>query len=212
MSAIDTIVFDLGNVLIPWDPRRLYRSLIADEKEMEYFLAEVCHGAWNARQDAGLSRDEAIAERIAAFPQYTDCINAFRDRWEDMLGDPIEGSVRLLHEVKANGYRALALTNWSAETFPLARKRFPFLAEFEGIVISGEEKIIKPQAEIYHCLFKRHGVAPERAVFMDDSLHNVEGARAVGMHAIHFTTPERARADLIALGVKLKPETGAQPA
>lgn len=204
MKNIDTVVFDLGNVLIPWDPRRLYRSLFADEREMEYFLSEVCDGAWNARQDAGRPIAEATAERIESFPQYADMISAYYGRWEEMLGDPIAGSVRLLQEVKQRGYRVLALTNWSAETFPLALERYAFLAEFEGIVVSGQERMIKPDAAIYRVLIERHEIAPERAVFMDDSLHNVEGARSVGLHAIHFTSPEQARADLLALGVKLQ--------
>ena len=203
MNNIDTLVFDLGNVLIPWDPRRLFRELFASDAELDYFLSEVCPGSWNAQQDAGYPIAQATAERIAAFPEYADKISAYYGRWQEMLGDAIEGSVDLLRDAKQAGYRVLALTNWSSETFPYAQKRYAFLKEFEGIVVSGNEKTIKPHAEIYRILCTRHAVAPERAVFMDDSQHNVEGARAIGMHAIHFTTPEKARKDLIALGLKL---------
>lgn len=203
MNTIDTVIFDLGNVLIPWDPRKLFRSLFSDEREMNHFLTEVCPGAWNAQQDAGYPIAKATAERIALFPEYADKIHAYYGRWEEMLGDAIDGSVRLLMDVKRAGYRTLALTNFSAETFPKAWARYPFLAEFEGIVVSGNEKVIKPDAAIYHLLFERHAVIPQNAVFMDDSLHNVEGARAVGMHGIHFTTPQQARADLIELGLTL---------
>lgn len=203
MHTIDAIIFDLGNVLIPWDPRRLYRSVFADQEEMEYFLAHVCTPAWNTQQDAGYPIAAAAKERIAAFPHYAEQIGAYYARWEEMLGEAIEESVELLRDARRSGYRVLALTNWSAETFPVALRRYPFLAEFEGIVVSGREHLAKPDAAIFELLMRRHDVTAERAVFLDDSEHNVAGAQAVGMHAIHFTTPRQARADLIALGLRL---------
>jgi 2-haloacid dehalogenase len=200
---IDTVVFDLGEVLIPWNPRRLYRKLFADEVSMERFLDEVCSPDWNARQDAGRTLAEGTAELIDAFPQFEALIRAFYDRWGEMLGEAIEGSARLVRDLKAAGYRVLALTNWSAETFPKARLLYPILEEFEGIVVSGHEGIAKPRAAIYRLLCERYAVAPERAVFIDDNPVNVDGARAIGMQGIHFRDSEQLRADLIAMGLRL---------
>lgn len=203
MRDIDTVVFDLGEVLIRWDPRTLYRKLIADTETMEYFLAEVCTPDWNARQDAGRSLAEGTAERIAAFPQHEVWIRAFYDRWPEMLGGVNPGSAALLQDVKAQGYRVLALSNWSGETFPLARQLYPILAEFEGIVVSGQEGMIKPDPAIYRLLCERHRVVPARAVFLDDSPRNVEGAQGIGMQGIHFRSPGQAREALGELGLAL---------
>lgn len=203
MSAFDTMIFDLGEVIIPWDPRRLYRKLIPDPGVMERFLAEVCSPEWNARQDAGRTLAAGTEERIAVYPRYEPWIRAFYDRWSEMLGDVIEGSVELVRDAKANGYRVLALSNWSAETFPLARPLYPVLEEFEGIVVSGQEGLIKPDPEIYRLLCERYGVTPERAVFIDDSPRNVEGAQAVGMRGILFRSPHQVRDELVALGLTL---------
>jgi 2-haloacid dehalogenase len=208
LSDIDTVVFDLGEVLIPWHPRTLFRKLIPDAKTLERFLAEVCTSEWNALQDAGRPLAEGTAERIAAFPQYEAWIHAFYDRWPEMLGEVIEGSVELLRDLKANGYRVLALSNWSGETFPLARRLYPILSEFEGIVISGPEGMIKPDPAIYRLLCERYGVVPEQAVFIDDNLRNVEGAQAIGMHAIQFHTPLQVREALACLGLPLCRQSG----
>jgi 2-haloacid dehalogenase len=201
LTRVDTVIFDLGEVLIPWDPRTLYRKLIPDAVEMERFLAEVCSPDWNARQDRGRSLVAGTAELVAAYPQYEPWIRAFYDRWLEMLGGSIRGSEELVRELKAKGFRVLALSNWSGETFPLARPRYPVLEEFEGIVISGPEGLIKPDPDIYRLLCERYRVVPERAVFLDDSLANVEGARAIGMQAIQFHSPLQARAALAALGL-----------
>ena len=201
MSAIDTVVFDLGDVLIPWDPRNLYRKLIPDAVAMERFLAEVCSPEWNARQDAGRSLAEGTEALCVTFPHYEAWIRAFYARWPEMLGGVIEGSAELLHDLKAKGYRVLALSNWSSETFPLARPLYPILDEFEGILISGQEGLIKPDPAIYRLLCERYAVVPEQAVFLDDSLRNIEGARAFGMHAVQFRSPQQVRAALVSLGV-----------
>lgn len=203
MNAIDTVIFDLGEVLIPWDPRRLYRQLIPDAVEMERFLAEVCTPAWNARQDAGRPLVEGTEELVRAFPQRQDLIRAFYERWPEMLGEVVEGSAQLVLELQAKGFRVLALTNWSAETFPLARGRYPILEAFEGILVSGREGLIKPDAAIYRLLCARFKVVAERAVFIDDSDRNVAGARAIGMHAIQFRSPGQVRDALLALGLPL---------
>ena len=137
MNAIDTVVFDLGEVLIPWDPRRLYRRLFADEAAMERFLAQVCTPEWNGRQDAGRPLAEGTALLVAAFPEHEALIRAYYGRWEEMLGPVNEGSAALVRDLKAAGYRVLALTNWSGETFPRARRLYPVLEAFEGILVSG---------------------------------------------------------------------------
>ncbi|WP_341675547.1 HAD family phosphatase [Niveibacterium sp. SC-1] len=198
---IDTVIYDLGNVLIPWDPRRLYRKIFADEARMEHFLSEICPMNWHAQQDAGRSFAEATAERLALFPEYAEPIRAFYGRWSEMFDAPIPGSLAMLEEMKQRGLRLYALTNWSAEDFATAYERFPFLRSFEGIVVSGEEGLVKPDRRIYELLFERYGVAPTRAAFVDDSLPNVEAARALGMKGVHFRDAEQARAEFVALGV-----------
>lgn len=203
MGAIDTVIFDLGGVLIPWDPSNLYRQLIPDAIRRERFLEEVCSPEWNLRQDAGRPLAEGTKALITAFPGQEALIRAFYDRWLEMLGDVIEGSAALVRELKAKGYRVLALSNWSGETFPLAQPRYPILEEFEGIVISGAEGMIKPDPAIYRLLCARYDVLPERAAFLDDSLPNVEGAEAIGMHGILFQSPGQARDALAALGLQV---------
>jgi 2-haloacid dehalogenase len=185
-AAIDTVIFDLGNVLIAWDPRRLYRQLIGDEAQMDWFLREVCNSAWNEQQDAGRPWTEATALLRAEFPQYAELIDAYHLRWEETLVGPIEESVALLAELKARGVRLLALTNWSQETFPVARQRYPFLQWFEGIVVSGEERLIKPDSRIYQRLLERYEVDPARALYIDDSARNVAAAEALGMQGWWF--------------------------
>lgn len=200
-KPIDTVIFDLGNVLIAWDPRRLFRQLFDDEAEMEWFLREVCNHAWNEQQDAGRPWLEGVAELQARFPDYGPLIDAYRLRWVETLGGAIEGSVALLAELKARGVRLLALTNWSQETFPVARQRHAFLGWFEGIVVSGEERLVKPDPRIYQRLLERYGVDPHGALYIDDSQRNVEAAEALGMQGWWFQHPEGLRGRLQALGL-----------
>ncbi len=201
MHAIDTVIFDIGNVLIPWEPRWLLRKLLPDDTAVERFLAEVNFSAWNAQHDAGQTFADGIARHTAAFPHYGHLFQTYFDRWEETIAAPIEGSVTLARQLRAAGYRTLALSNFSAETFPRALSLNPFLDEFEAILISGEAMLIKPDPAIYRLLCERHGVQPASAVFIDDSLHNVEGARRVGMHAVHFRSVEQVIDELGALGV-----------
>jgi 2-haloacid dehalogenase len=198
---IDTVVFDLGGVLIDWNPRYLYRQLFDDEAAMERFLAEVCTGAWNEQQDAGRPWHEAVAVLSAQFPEHAPLIAAFRDRWEEMLAGPIQGSVALLAELKQRGVRLYALTNWSHETFPRALELYDFLHVFEGIVVSGEERLIKPDPRIYHCLFERYGIDPSRAIYIDDARRNVDAAAALGMHAWWFQGADGLRKWLASRGL-----------
>jgi 2-haloacid dehalogenase len=203
MESIDTVIFDLGDVLIPWNPRSLYRKLFSDAVEMERFLAEVCTLEWNAQQDAGRPRAEGTALLVAQFPQHEALIRAYYDRWEEMLGEVIQGTADLLLALKAKGYRVFALSNWSAETFPVARPRYPILEAFDGLVISGREGLIKPDPAIYRLLCERHAIDPRRAVFIDDNVVNVEAARGVGMKAIPFQDAEQVHRDLASLGIRI---------
>ena len=196
------VIFDFGGVLVDWNPRYLYRRLFpGDPAGMERFLAEVCTPEWNQRQDAGRPWAEAVAELVDRYPAQADLIRAYRERWEETLGSPIDGSVAILGEVRDAGHRLYGLTNWSHETFPLARARFPFFDWFDGIVVSGEEKLIKPDPRLYLRLLERYRVDPARAVFIDDSPSNVAAAAALGIHAIQFRSPPALRDALTALGV-----------
>lgn len=200
-KAVDTVVFDLGNVLIAWDPRRLYRQLIDDEQRMEWFLREVCSSAWNEQQDAGRPWAEATALLRAQYPEHAGLIDAYHLRWEETLVGPIEETVAILGELKARGVRLLALTNWSQETFPIARQRYPFLQWFEGIVVSGEERLVKPDPRIYQRLLDRYAVTPSRALYIDDAARNVAAAEALGMQGWWFREPAGLRAHLAELGL-----------
>jgi 2-haloacid dehalogenase len=189
MAEDRVIVFDLGGVLIDWDPRHLYRKLFDDAAAMERFLAEICTAAWNAEQDRGRPWAEAVAELATRHPAQRALIEAYHLRWDEMLAGPIEGSVALLAELRAAGQRLCALTNWSAETFPIPRARYPFLAWFEQILVSGEERLIKPDPAIFRLLLARIGHPAERCVFIDDSAKNIEAAAALGFDAIRFHSP-----------------------
>ncbi len=201
MHAIDTVVFDIGNVLIPWEPRWLFSKLLPDSAAVERFMDEVDFTEWNRAHDAGQSFAEGIALQGAAFPHYRHLFEAYFERWEESIGEPIDGTVALARRLRTAGYRTLALTNFSAETFPRALRRHSFLNEFEGIVVSGHERLMKPDAAIYRRLCERFRVDAARSVFIDDSLANVEGARAVGMQGVHFISVEQLSDALRRLGV-----------
>ena len=202
--SINTVVFDLGNVLIRWNPRNLYRKLFGDDEQaMETFLSEVCSTDWNERQDAGRSWQEAIDEAIARHPRQEALIRAYRERWEEMLGGAMEETVEILEQLHAKQVRLLALTNWSAETFPIALERFAFLNRFEGILVSGAEGVIKPAPQIFQLLKSRYQLEGHHAVFIDDHAPNIEGARREGFHALQFSNAGQLREDLAALGLPL---------
>lgn len=194
-------VFDLGGVLIDWNPRHLYRKLFDDEAEMERFLADVCTNEWNLEQDAGRPFAEACALLVEKHPEQKDLIEAYRTRWVEMLAGPIEGAVAILHELKERGVPLYALTNWSAETFPLALGRFDFLQWFRGTIVSGKERVVKPDPRIYRLLFERFEIDPQQAVYIDDNKRNAEAATELGLHGIHFTTPEALRLELSRIGL-----------
>jgi len=196
-------VFDVGNVLIRWDPHLLYRKLIADEGERHDFLTRICAGEWNLEMDRGKTFAQGVAERIALFPDKADLIRAFDERWVETLGGAVEGSVAILEELQALGIACYAITNFNHEKFALTARQFPFLSRFHGIVVSGEEGVIKPARRIYELLCSRHGLAAADCLFIDDSAANVEGARAAGMRAHHFSEPALLRAELKAAGLPL---------
>jgi 2-haloacid dehalogenase len=200
--AADAVLFDLGAVLIDWNPRYLYRGLFeGDEDAMERFLRDVVPPEWNREIDAGKSFTDAVAERVLLHPDQADLIAQWKDGWPQMLQESIAGTVGILTELRDKGYRLYALTNWSAETFPLARKRFGFLEWFEDIVVSGEVLLAKPDPRIFKLTIERCRLQPARTVFIDDSLQNVEAAREAGLHALHFRNPEELRHDLVKLGL-----------
>lgn len=210
-TSIDVVVFDLGGVLLDWNPRYLYRQLFDDAEAMERFLSEICSQEWNEQQDAGRPWREAVADLIARHPADAAMITAYHERWPEMLSGEMADSVQLLKELKALGLRLYALTNWSHETFPVARKRFAFLDWFDGIVVSGEEKLVKPNPVIFHRLLTRFDITPSRAVFVDDSPRNVAVATDVGLHAVRFIDAHRLRRDLVALGLPIAARTSDVP-
>jgi 2-haloacid dehalogenase len=190
------IVYDLGGVLIDWDPRHLYRQLIEDEAAMEWFLAEVCHTAWNEEQDRGRSFAAAIEEAAARHPEHRPLIAAYFERWAEMMAGEIEGSVAILEELQSAGYELHALTNWSAETFPHARERFAFLEWFDSILVSADVGLIKPDPAIFDLLLERIGRTPADCIYIDDNPKNVASAAALGFDAIAFRSAAQLRADL----------------
>jgi 2-haloacid dehalogenase len=200
-TAPHTVVFDLGGVLIDWNPRYLYRTLIPDERAMEDFLATVCSGPWNERQDAGRSIAEAEAELLESHPQHETLIRAYYRGFDQMLAGPIDGTVAVLEELDARGVPLYALTNWSRETFHHARRRFPFLDRFRGILVSGELGMMKPDARIFRHLTETYGLAARDCLFIDDSPKNVAGARAAGLNAVQFTGPDSLRGVLQEFGL-----------
>jgi 2-haloacid dehalogenase len=199
---MDAVLFDLGGVLIDWNPRYLYRPLFnGDEEAMERFLAMVCPPEWNGQLDAGRPFAEAITERQWQFPEHAELIALWKTGWERMLGDAIHEAVAVLEELRARGLRLYALTNWSAETFPVAQVRFPFLGWFEDIVVSGDVKLAKPDPRIFELAIQRCGLTPHSTVFIDDHTPNVQAAQKLGLHALLFEHAERLREDLRGLGL-----------
>ena len=211
-AAVSAVVFDLGGVLIDWDPRYVYRPLFGgDEAAMEAFLATVCTPEWNRRQDAGRPWSEAIATLTDEHPEQRDLIAAYWERWQEMLGEAIAPSVDVVAELRASGVPLYALSNWSAETFPIARPRYPFLEWFDGIVISGGVGSAKPDRRIYDALLERHGLDPGSVVFIDDTAANVAAAEELGMRGIRFTGAPDLRRELVNLGLLSRVSAGVRP-
>ena len=190
MTKIKNIIFDLGGVLIDWNPDYVFKEVFKDDEKLAWFYREICTMDWNENQDAGYPLAKATEERIALFPQHEDLIRMYYGRWEEMLGDAIQGTVELLKQcVDSPALKVVALTNWSAETFPVALEKFDFLQWFEGIVVSGEEMTRKPFPNIYQTTLNRFDLKPEESLFIDDNKRNIEAAKALGIKCIHFSSP-----------------------
>lgn len=203
VTTSPSVVFDVGNVLIRWDPRHLYRRLIPDEERMHWFMQNVCTAAWNLEQDRGRSWADAVAFLVAEHPEWEQEIRAYDERWHETVPGEIEESVAILGELKAKGEKVYAITNFSREKWAESVIRFPFLGSFDGVIVSAHERLLKPQPEIYQTLLERYGLGASDCIFVDDSEKNVKGARAVGMQAVHFVEPIDLRAELKGLGVPL---------
>lgn len=202
MQQFDTIIFDLGGVLVDWNPRYLYRKIFEKEDKMEYFLTHICTSDWNEEQDGGRSLAEGTQILVNQYPEWEKEIRAFYGRWEEMLGGVIVDTLSILASIKdSKKYRLYALTNWSSETFPIAQKRYDFLNWFEGILVSGTEKMRKPTPEFYQLLLDRFQIASSTALFIDDNLRNVEAARKMGITTIHFQSPAQLLEELRVLKV-----------
>jgi 2-haloacid dehalogenase len=202
-SSYRTVVFDVGNVLLRWDPFHLYRSLIPDDQKRGWFLQNVCTAAWNLEQDRGRPWADAVALLVKAHPEWEAEIRAFDERWHETVPGVIEDSVAVLEELKRKGERVYAITNFSREKWAECLIRFPFLQSFDGVIVSAHEQLLKPDPGIYRILFERYGLAPQDCIFVDDSEKNIIAARAAGMQGLHFAEPVDLRAELRSLGANL---------
>ncbi|MBT8263300.1 MAG: HAD family phosphatase [Bacteroidia bacterium] len=202
---VSTIIFDLGGVLIDWNPEYVFlKEFRGNREKMDWFLNEICAWDWNANQDAGYPLARATEDRIAMFPEFEELIRMYYGRWDEMLGFAHDDTLEILESVVNNpDYRVLALTNWSGETFPNAIAKFDWLQWFEGILVSGNEGMRKPFPEIYELMLSRYQINPAEAVFIDDSIKNVEGSKLVGIRGIHFTGASNLIRSFDDLGIRI---------
>jgi len=199
---INAIIFDLGGVLIDWNPRYLYRQLFKTEEEVDWFLENITTLDWNEQHDAGYLIERGTNELVEKHPEWESQIRAYYERWTEMFGEPIHETINILEKLKKSAkYRLFALTNWSAELFPWARKNYPFLKSFEGIIVSGEEKMRKPQPEIFQLLIDRYNLDKSGSLFIDDNFRNVKAAEAFGIRSIYFTSSEELENNLKRLNI-----------
>ncbi|MEI9943965.1 MAG: HAD family phosphatase [Chitinophagaceae bacterium] len=204
-KSIDTIIFDLGNVLVDWNPKYVFDDTYFESAEKkEYFFQNICTADWNEQQDAGRSIVEATQELVQQFPDWEQPIRDFYGRWTEMLKAPIPGTVEIFRQLKESGkYKIYALTNWQAGLFDIALVRYNFLHWFDGRVVSGEEKTRKPFPEFYQRLLDRYNVDPAKALFIDDSMRNIKAAEEMGIQGIHFTSPEQLKEELNGKGINV---------
>ncbi len=198
------VIFDFGNVLLDWNPRYLYRKLLADEAKIERFLKEVDFYAWNQLQDEGRPFAEAVAELSGRFPAYSDLIRAYDERYPESISGPIWGTVEILRALKTEGYELYALSNWALEKFRLMRERYEFFGWFKEIVLSGEVRLIKPDPRIFTLTLERIGRPADECLLIDDSADNIATAQALGFRTIHFHSPEQLGAELQRMGLLSK--------
>ena len=204
VARIQAVIFDLGAVVIDWDPRLLYRKIFAgDEAKVEMFLTQICPPDWNERQDGGRNLAAATAERVAAHPEWEREIRAFYGRWSEMVGGPSPGTADIMRELKALGVRLFALSNWSAETFPLVHGRFAELGLFEKIIISGEHLCAKPDERFYRIALEEIGLPASSLLFIDDNKRNILAAERLDFITLVFTSAKQLRTDLRAMGFAL---------
>ncbi|UIR56759.1 HAD family phosphatase [Sphingobacterium sp. SRCM116780] len=196
----ENIIFDFGGVLVDWNPRYLYKDHFQNKNEMEHFLKNICTDEWNLEQDRGRSLSDGTVLLQKKFPEFYAMIQLFYDRWETMLRSDIPETVSLLYKLKAK-YKIYGLTNWSAETISIAYDRFSFFEEFDGIVVSGQEKMIKPDRQIYHLLLDRYNLKAEHTIFIDDNINNVKTAEEIGLYGIHFESPSQLETRLSLINV-----------
>ncbi len=200
MKQIKNIIFDFGGVLIDWNPVYLYSKVFETEDEINYFLENICTYPWNVLQDAGRSIKEATLEKQLEHPQYKEEIGMYYGRWEEMLGGIFEENTALVAPLKER-YNVYGLTNWSAETLPIAIERYEFFKYLDGIVVSGDEKLVKPDLQIYKVLLDRYDINAHESLFIDDNLANIEAARQLGFHTIHYTPEVNLKEELQFAGV-----------
>ena len=205
MTEIKNVIFDLGGVLIDWNPEYVYLDVFnGDREKMKWFFDEICTMDWNENQDAGYPLQQATEERVKLFPEYEEWIRIYYGRWEEMLGKQIDGTVTILKQLIDNpNYKVVALTNWSAETFPIALERFDFLHWFEGIVVSGTEKMRKPFNEIYELTLNRFNIEASQSLFIDDNAKNIEAAKKMGIITIRFNNPTQLKSELKSLNIDI---------
>ena len=185
------IVFDFGGVLVDWNPHHLYDKYFGDAEQSQWFLDNICLYSWNLQMDGGKPFAEGVKELQAEHPEWAEAIAIYHTRWVEMMGGEVAGTADVLRSAKAAGYKIYGLTNWSAETFPMIRDTYPVFQEFDGIVVSGEEHLLKPDAAIYRCLLERYALRAEESLFIDDNRDNVAAARAIGMEAVRFENAEQ---------------------
>jgi 2-haloacid dehalogenase len=200
-TVLPVVVFDIGNVLLRWDPRNLYRKLFNENPRMEWFLANVCNGPWNEAQDKGRMWAEAVAERIARFPEWETEIRAYDERWVEMLAGEISENVNLLRTLRDARVPTYAITNFSSEKFVIAKSHYRFFGYFDGIVVSGEVGLIKPDPRIFQVFLERYGQTAENCIFIDDNQLNVTAAGELGMKVIHYVEPSDLAAALSQYGI-----------
>ena len=202
---MNTIVFDLGGVLIDWNPEYVFlKEFRGNREKMNWFFENICTSAWNEQQDAGHSLEQATLERIARFPEHEHLIRMYYGEWEQMLGYELTGTVEILKKLhQSPDYTIYALTNWSGETFPVALQKFSFLSWFKGIVVSGDEKLVKPDPAIYKLLLERYGLDATTCVFIDDRADNVQAAVDLGFKGIQFSHDRQLHKQLLDLNIKI---------
>jgi len=201
-SSIKAIIFDFGGVLLKWDPHKLYRRYFDQPQHIDHFLAEINFAAWNAEQDRGRPFAEAVEDLSGKFPQYSHLIRAYYEHFEDSIVGPIHGTVDLLRDLKRVGYPLYALSNWSAETYPRVRPQYDFFDLFDEIILSGEVKLLKPDPAIFKLALQKINRTAHECLLIDDTEANIESAKMLGLHTIHFKSAEQLRTELHLLGLR----------